>query len=112
MSLRAAGVRSLDIVFFPFGFGPHVAFWGLFEGVWQIRALAIPGGGLETLQRIRSIFENQVAVICCTPTYALRIVEVSKENRINLAESSVRIMIHGGEPGALIPSFRSKIEEA
>jgi phenylacetate-CoA ligase len=112
MALWAAGVRSPDIVFFPFAFGPHVAFWGLFEGVFQIGALAIAGGGWDTLQRIKSILENQVTVICCTPTYALRLAEVAKENRIDLANSSVRITIHAGEPGALIPSIRKKIEEA
>jgi phenylacetate-CoA ligase len=112
MALWAAGVRSSDIVFFPFAFGPHVAFWGLFEGVFQIGALAIAGGGWDTLQRIKSILENQVTVICCTPTYALRLAEVAKENRIDLSNSSVRITIHAGEPGALIPSIRKKIEEA
>jgi len=112
MALWAAGVRSSDIVFFPFAFGPHVAFWGLFEGVFQIGALAIAGGGWDTLQRIKSILENQVTVICCTPTYGLRLAEVAKENRIDLSNSSVRITIHAGEPGALIPSIRKKIEEA
>jgi len=112
MALWAAGVRSSDIVFFPFAFGPHVAFWGLFEGVFQIGALAIAGGGWDTLQRIKSILENQVTVICCTPTYALRLAEVAKENGIDLSDSSVNITIHAGEPGALIPSIRKKIEEA
>jgi len=112
MALWAAGVRPSDIVFFPFAFGPHVAFWGIFEGVFQIGALAIAGGGWDTSQRIKSILENQVTVICCTPTYALRLAEVAKENGIDLSNSSVRIMIHAGEPGALIPSIRKKIEEA
>lgn len=112
MPLWAAGVRPADIVFFPFAFGPHVAFWGLFEGVWQVGAMAIAGGGLDTLQRIRSILENQVTVICCTPTYALRMAEVAKENGIDLKKSRVRILIHAGEPGALVPSIRKKIEEA
>ena len=112
MSLWAAGVRPSDIVFFPFAFGPHVAFWGLFEGVWQIGALAIAGGGWDTLQRIRSIQENQITVICCTPTYALRMAELAKEHGINLRNSFVHAMIQAGEPGALVPSIRTKIEEA
>ena len=111
MALWAAGVRPSDIAFFPFGFGPHVAFWALFEGVWQIGALAIAGGGWDTLQRIGSILENRVTVICCTPTYALRMAEVAKENGIQLHDSSVRIMLHAGEPGALVPAIRGKIEK-
>ncbi len=112
MALWAAGVRPFDTVFFPFGFGPHAAFWGLFEGVYHIGALAIPAGGWDTLQRIKSIIENKATVVCCTPTYAIRLAEVAKENEIDLKSSSVRITIHAGEPGALIPSIRKKIEEA
>jgi phenylacetate-CoA ligase len=111
MSLWGAGVRPSDIVFFPFAFGPHVAFWALFEGIWQIGALAIAGGGWDTLQRVRSILENQVTVICCTPTYALRMAETARQNGIDLKESLVRIMIQAGEPGALVPSVRRKIQE-
>jgi phenylacetate-CoA ligase len=112
MALWAAGVRKADIAFFPFSFGPHVAFWGLFEGVREIGSLAISGGGWNTLQRVRCIMENQVTVICCTPTYGLRIAEVAKKNDIDMNESSVRLLIQGGEPGALVPSIRKKIYEA
>lgn len=112
MSLWAAGVRPSDVVFFPFAFGPHVAFWGLFEGASQIGALVIAGGGWDTQQRLTSILENRVTVVCCTPTYALRMAEVAKEKGINLRDSSVRILVHAGEPGALVPSIRKKIEEA
>jgi len=112
MSLWGSGVRPSDIVFFPFGFGPHAAYWGLFEGVWEIGAMAIAGGGWDTLQRINSILENRATVICCTPTYALRMAEVAKENGIDLRRSNVRTAIHAGEPGALIPSTRTRIEES
>lgn len=112
MSLKGSGVTSKDIIFFPFAFGPHVAYWGVWEGAYQIGALAIAGGGWDTLQRLKAIFENTVTVIACTPTYALRMAEVAKENGIDLRKSSVRITFHGGEPGALIPSVRNRIMES
>lgn len=111
MALWSAGVRQADIVFFPFSFGPHVAFWGLFEGAQDIGSLTISGGGWDTQQRIKGIMENQVTVICCTPTYALRIAEVAKESGVDLKESSVRLLVQGGEPGALVPSVRKRIKE-
>ena len=110
MSLWAAGVRPSDIVFFPFGFGPHPAYWGLFEGSLKIGAMVIPGGGWDTSQRLECILGNQVTVICCTPTYALRLAEVAQEKDIDLRNSAVRIIVDGGEPGALIPSVKKKIE--
>jgi phenylacetate-CoA ligase len=109
MAVRAAGVLPADIAFFAFSFGPHAAFWGLMQGVQEIGALVISGGGWDTAQRVRYIMEGQVTVLCCTPTYALRIAEVAKENSLELKESSLRLMIVGGEPGALVPSIRKKI---
>jgi phenylacetate-CoA ligase len=110
MSLVAAGVRKDDVIFFPFAFGPHAAYWGLFEGAWQMGALAIAGGGWDTIQRIQIILENRVTVICCTPTYALRLAEVAQEKNIDLRNSAVRIIVDGGEPGASIPAIKRKIE--
>jgi len=112
MSLAAAGITSRDSIFFPFAFGPHVAYWGIFEGAWRLGSLAIAGGGWDTLQRVRFIMENDVTVVACTPTYALRMAEVARENGLDLKESKTRITFHGGEPGALIPSIREKIKTA
>lgn len=109
MSMSGSGITAKDIIFFPFAFGPHVAYWGIWQGAWEIGAMAIAGGGWDTLQRIKSIFENKVTVVACTPTYAIRMAEVAKENGIDLRESSVRMTFHAGEPGALIPSVRDKI---
>ena len=110
MSFWAAGVRPSDIVFFPFGFGPHAAYWGLFEGALQIGAMAIPGGGWDTLQRLECILDNRVTVVACTPTYALRLAEAAQEKHLDLRRSAVRILVDGGEPGALVPSIKKRIE--
>jgi len=112
MSLTAAGVTAKDTIFFPFAFGPHVAYWGIFEGAWQLGALAVAGGGWDTLQRVKFLLENEVTVVACTPTYALRMAEVAKENNLDLRKSKVRLTFHAGEPGALIPAVREKISSA
>ena len=110
MALWAMGVRPSDIVFFPFGFGPHAAYWGLFEGALQMGAMAIPGGGWETFQRLECIIDNKVTVLACTPTYALRLAEVAREKNIDIRNSAIRIIVDGGEPGAMVPSVKKKIE--
>jgi phenylacetate-CoA ligase len=102
--------KKNDVIFFPFGFGPHAAYWGMFEAAWQMGALAIAGGGWDTLQRLECIIENKVTVIACTPTYALRLAEVAQEKNIDIKNSAVRIILDGGEPGALVPSIKRKIE--
>src|SRR5207244_3548017 len=47
-----------------------------------------------------------------TPTYALRLADVARGMGVDLAESSVRVTIHAGEPGASIPATRGAIEAA
>ena len=46
----------------------------------------------------------------CTPSYALRLVEIAQEHGMDMHESPVRVSIHAGEPGASIPATRERIE--
>jgi phenylacetate-CoA ligase len=111
--LQAAGVRADDRIFFAFSFGPFIGFWSGWEGARRIGALAISGGGQSTAQRIKSILDHKATVLICTPTYALHLAAEAAKAGINLArDSSIRITIHAGEPGASIPSTKRKIAEA
>ena len=96
----------------PFAFGPHVAFWTLFEAANQIGALTIAGGGWDTKQRLNCMFENQASVVCSTPTYVLRMLEVAKKEGFDLKKSRVHTIILGGEPGGLNQALRGKIVNA
>ncbi|HKV57453.1 MAG TPA: AMP-binding protein [Ktedonobacteraceae bacterium] len=109
---RAAGVSRDDIVFLAFGFGPFIGFWSAYEGAKRLGALTVPGGGMDSLQRLRAIQEIGATVLICTPSYALRLAEVAREHGMDLRESSVRVTIHAGEPGASIPATRERIEQA
>lgn len=107
-----AGVGPGDRIFFAFSFGPFIGFWSAFEGAAKVGAMTVPGGGMSTEQRLQAILDNGVSVLCCTPTYALRLAEVAEQQGINLAASGVRVTVHAGEPGASIPEVRQRIERA
>ncbi len=109
---HAAGVGAGDTVFLAFSFGPFIGFWSAYEGAKRIGALVVPGGGQSTSQRLRTVLTTGATVLVCTPTYALRLAEVAREEGIDIASSPVRVTIHAGEPGASIPSTRARIEEA
>ncbi|HZS76392.1 MAG TPA: AMP-binding protein [Ktedonobacteraceae bacterium] len=109
---EAAGVSRDDIVFLAFGFGPFIGFWSAYEGAKRIGALTVPGGSMDSLQRLRVMQEIGATVLVCTPSYALRLAEVAQEHGIDLREMSVRVTIHAGEPGASIPATRERIERA
>jgi phenylacetate-CoA ligase len=109
---QGAGVGTDDIVFLAFGFGPFIGFWSAYEGAKKLGALTVPGGGMDSLQRLRTIQEIGATVLVCTPSYALRLAEVAQEHDMNMRASTVRVTIHAGEPGASIPSTRQRIEHA
>jgi len=109
---RAAGVTPADRIYFAFSFGAFIGFWSAFDAARSLGAMAIPGGGASSHQRVRAILEHEATVLCSTPTYALRLDEVAREEGIDLAASRVRITIHGGEPGAGLASTRRRIEAA
>jgi phenylacetate-CoA ligase len=108
----AAGVMSMDRIFFAFSFGPFIGFWSAFEGSQDIGALAFSGGGMSSHQRAKAIVDNDISVLVCTPTYALHLAEVADEEGIDIANSNVRVTIHAGEPGASIPATKQRIEAA
>jgi phenylacetate-CoA ligase len=109
---RGAGVGAGDRVFIAFSFGPFIGFWAAYEGTRKVGVMTVPGGGMPTDQRLQSIFDNDVTVLCCTPTYALRMAERAEQLGIDLAASRIHATIHAGEPGASIPAVRARIEQA
>ncbi|HEY3136274.1 MAG TPA: AMP-binding protein, partial [Blastocatellia bacterium] len=109
---RAAGVTSDDVVFCAFSFGPYISHWTAIAGAWDVGAMCISGGGMNSEQRLRSIIENRATVIVCTPTYALHLAEVASQSGIDLRSSPVRVGIHAGEPGASLPNVKRSIETA
>ena len=108
----AAGVSRSDRLAFPFSFGPFIGFWAAFEASVNLGLLSLPAGGMTTVARLRMFLDNAVTVICCTPTYALRMAEVAEAEKIDLRSSSVRALIVAGEPGGSVPEIRSRIEQA
>jgi phenylacetate-CoA ligase len=111
---RGARVGPGDRVFFPFSFGPFLGFWAGFEAGYQIGLHCIPGGGMSSQIRLAIIEAVGATVVCCTPTYALRLAEIAAHERPqrSLAESTVRLLIVAGEPGGSIPATRARIERS
>ncbi len=109
---RAAGIRPADRFAFPFSFGPFIGFWAAFESAVAEGHLALAMGSMSTQARLHMMLENAVTVLCCTPTYALRMAEVARSEGIDIARSPIRLLIVAGEPGGSIPSIRQAIERA
>jgi phenylacetate-CoA ligase len=109
---QAAAIGPPDRLFFAFSFAPFLGFWTAFEAAVKLGVLSIPGGGLSSAARLGLIRENATTVLCCTPTYALHLAEVAKEEGFDLSSTKVSRIIVAGEPGGSIPNVRMRIESA
>jgi phenylacetate-CoA ligase len=110
--LDSAEIGPEDRIFMAFSFGPFVGFWSAFDAVIARGALAIPGGGMNTLQRLELIRTARATTLFCTPSYALHMAEVAAENQIEVAALDVRRVVVAGEPGGSTPATRRRIETA
>ncbi len=108
----AMGIGPGDRLLFPFSFGPFLGFWAGFEGAQRLGAMTIAAGGMTSSARLQLIAEHAITVVCCTPTYALRLAEVATADGFDLPGSSVRALLLAGEPGGSIPATRQRLEAA
>lgn len=109
---RQAGVHPGDRIVFAFSFGPFLGFWLAFEAAQSLGCLCIPAGGMSSALRARVLIENQCTVICCTPTYALHLAEVARQEGLPPNASKVRLLVVAGEPGGSMPATRQRLSEA
>lgn len=104
------GVRPDDVVYFAFGYGSFIGFWGAHYGCEKIGALVVPGGAQTTERRIEQIVELGVTTIFSTPTYALRLWQEAVAMGVDPAASKVDKVIVSGEPAGSIPAMKRQLE--
>ena len=107
---KASDVGPSDRIFFAFSFAPFLGFWTAFDAAARMGCLCLPGGGMSSTARLQILLDNKVSVLCCTPTYAIRLGEIAASEGIRLERAGVRTIFAAGEPGAGIAATRSRIE--
>ena len=108
---QAAGVTEPSRIFFAFSFGPFLGFWTAYEAATKAGHLCIPGGGLSSEDRLMLLMDTQAEVLCCTPTYAIRLAHVAEREGIDLATTNIKFIVVAGEPGGSIPATREHISD-
>lgn len=108
--LAVAGVTRRDRFFFAFSFGPFLGFWSAMDAVVQLGCFCFPGGSMTSLARLQAILDNDITVLCCTPTYAQHLGEVARDKGLDLSASRLRLVIVAGEAGGSIHATRARIE--
>lgn len=108
----AQGFRPTDRLFLPFGYNIFVAYWAGHYAAEKIGCEVVPGGVLGTTERLMKMKELKVTAFMATPTYVLGMAETAKkELGIDPKEFGIKKILCAGEPGALIPSTKKRMEE-
>ena len=111
--LWAQGYRPHDRVFIPFGYNIFVAFWAGHYACEKIGCETVPGGVLDTKARILKIDELKPTAMMATPTYVLGMADTARDKMgIDPAGLGIKRITCAGEPGALIPATKKRMEES
>ncbi len=109
--LWAQGYRPWDRVFIPFGYNVFVAFWAGHYAAEKIGCEVVPGGVLDSKQRILKIQELKATAMMCTPTYVLGLADTARNVLgIDPATLGLHRITCAGEPGGSIPSTKQRME--
>ncbi len=104
-------IKGRDRILFAFSFGPFLGFWTAFEAGAK-DYLVIPAGGLSSHARLEAMARYGVTVLCCTPTYALRLGEmIGEKSGVERMALRIKKIIVAGETGGSIPEVRARIEK-
>lgn len=112
--LWAQGYRPSDRVFLPFGYNIFVAYWAGHYASEKIGCETVPGGVLDTKARILKMQELRATAMMATPTYVLGMASVAA-NQLGIdpaKDLQVRRLTCAGEPGALVPATKKRMEQA
>jgi len=111
--LWAQGFRPTDRVFLPFGYNIFVAYWAGHYAAEKIGCEVVPGGILGTRERLMKMKELRTTAFMATPTYVLGMAESARtELGADPREWGIQKILCAGEPGALVPSTKRRMEEA
>lgn len=111
--LWAQGFRNTDRVFIPFGYNIFIAYWqGHYAGE-KVGCEVVPGGILNTEERLLKIKELKATALMATPTYVLSMAETCRTKlNIDPSELGIKRILCAGEPGANVPATKKRLEEA
>lgn len=109
------GLRPGDIICVAAIFSLYLGSWGALAGTERLGAKMFPfgaGAAGMTARCAQWMDMLKPAAFYGTPTYALHLAQTARENNLDPRDFGLRTLFFSGEPGASIPTVKSRIEEA
>ena len=107
-SMRAAGVRSGDMVQITYGYGLFTGGLGFHGGAERLGCTVIPVSAGMTARQVRIIDEFRPRMIAVTPSYMLAIADEFARQGLDPRRCSLQIGMFGAEPWT--EAMRAEIE--
>lgn len=109
-SLRAAGLRSGDMLHNSYGYGLFTGGLGIHLGADALGLSTVPVSGGMTERQVRLIHDFQPKGITVTPSYALSILDQFAAEGLDPRDCSLEVGVFGAEPWT--NAMRHEIEAA
>ncbi len=107
-TLNAGGVTKEDIVQVTYGYGLFTGGFGAHGGSQKIGSATIPMSSGNTKKQIMIMQDFGATALCCTPSYALQIIETATSMGIDPKTLPVKKCFLGAEPWT--DAMRKEIE--
>ena len=109
-SLRAAGLRSGDLLHNAYGYGLFTGGLGVHGGAEKMGLTVVPISGGMTERQVRLIEDFKATGITVTPTYMLSILDEYRRQGLDPRKSPLQIGIFGAEPWT--NAMREEVEQS
>ncbi len=93
-----AGVKPRDVVQICFSYGLFTGGFGLHYGLERVGATVVPASAGNTPRQLRLMQDFHTTALVGTPTYALYIAEMARENGLDPTRLGLRLGLFGSEP--------------
>ena len=110
----AMGMRPGNLICVAAIFSLYLGSWGALAGAERLRAKAFPfGAGAPGMSARLAQWMHTMkpTAFYGTPSYAIHLAEVAREERLDPRGFGLRCLFFSGEPGASVPGVRDRIEE-
>jgi len=108
-SMVATGATPDDVFQNMMGYGLFTGGLGLHYGAERLGCLVIPSSSGNSLKQLQLMQDFQATIMHITPSYALHLVEIIKENGVDPHDLTVKKAYLGAEP--YTEATRKKLEE-
>ena len=110
-SLVMGGVTAADVVHNAYGYGLFTGGLGFHYGAERLGAAVVPSSGGFTKRQLMLMKDFGATVLCSTPSFALHLAEVAKEEGYDIKKDfRLRVGFFGAEPAS--EGLRQAVREA